>query len=125
MIEQSIKAFEFLNTLVDILKSLELYEFINHQKKMEVVESDIYIGEDDLRSELALNITDEDLFVRLKSLSRIDLEALCSIYSLSKMCRNKLLNALKENDYPSFCQVNSKEDVSNLFLLLCLTIVSN
>jgi len=111
MIEQSIKAFEFLNTLVDILKSLELYEFINHQKKMEVVESDIYIGEDDLRSELALNITDEDLFVRLKSLSRIDLEALCSIYSLSKMCRNKLLNALKENDYPSFCQVNSKEDV--------------
>lgn len=111
MIEQSIKAFEFLNTLVDVLKSLELYEFINHQKKMEVVESDIYIGEDDLRSELALNITDEDLFVRLKSLSRIDLEALCSIYSLSKMCRNKLLNALKENDYPSFCQVNSKEDV--------------
>lgn len=47
MLEQIIEKFEFMNSLIDILNPLELYEFLNHQKMLEVVDSDIvfYLGE--------------------------------------------------------------------------------
>lgn len=41
MLEQIIEKFEFMNSLIDILNPLELYEFLNHQKMLEVVDSDI------------------------------------------------------------------------------------
>ena len=43
MLEQIIDKFEFMNSLIDILNPLELYEFLNHQKMLEVVDSDIRI----------------------------------------------------------------------------------
>ena len=52
MLEQIIEKFEFMNSLIDILNPLELYEFLNHQKMLEVVDSDIRISENDLRSAL-------------------------------------------------------------------------
>ena len=64
MIEQIIEKFEFMNSLIDILNPLELYEFLNHQKMLEVVDSDIRISENDLRSDPTLYVTDEKLFVR-------------------------------------------------------------
>lgn len=39
MLEQIIEKFEFMNSLIDILNPLELYEFLNHQKMLEVVDS--------------------------------------------------------------------------------------
>ena len=63
MLEQIIEKFEFMNSLIDILNPLELYEFLNHQKMLEVVDSDIRISENDLRSDPTLNISDEKLFV--------------------------------------------------------------
>mgnify|MGYP000665205469 FL=1 len=59
MLEQIIEKFEFMNSLIDILNPLELYEFLNHQKMLEVVDSDIRISENDLRSDPTLNISDE------------------------------------------------------------------
>ena len=44
MLEQIIEKFEFMNSLIDILNPLELYEFLNHQKMLEVVDSDIRIA---------------------------------------------------------------------------------
>lgn len=38
---------------------------------LEVVDSDIRISENDLRSDPTLNISDEKLFVRLKQLSKM------------------------------------------------------
>lgn len=110
MIEQAIKKFEFFKSLIDVLTPLELYEYLNHQKQFEVVETEVFISENDIKGEPALNITDEDFFVRLKCLSRSDLEALCSFCSLSNKHRNKLLEALKENNYASFCQIVEKAD---------------
>ena len=56
MLEQIIEKFEFMNSLIDILNPLELYEFLNHQKMLEVVDSDIRISENDLRSDPTLII---------------------------------------------------------------------
>ena len=61
MLEQIIEKFEFMNSLIDILNPLELYEFLNHQKMLEVVDSDIRISENDLRSDPTLNISDEKI----------------------------------------------------------------
>lgn len=44
MLEQIIEKFEFMNSLIDILNPLELYEFLNHQKMLEVVDSDIVLA---------------------------------------------------------------------------------
>lgn len=43
MLEQIIEKFEFMNSLIDILNPLELYEFLNHQKMLEVVDSIKYL----------------------------------------------------------------------------------
>ena len=89
MLEQIIEKFEFMNSLIDILNPLELYEFLNHQKMLEVVDSDIRISENDLRSDPTLNISDEKLFVRLKQLSKNDIESICSYPSLSNVRRKR------------------------------------
>ena len=111
MLEQIIEKFEFMNSLIDILNPLELYEFLNHQKMLEVVDSDIRISENDLRSDPTLNISDEKLFVRLKQLSKNDIESICSYLSLSNVRRNKMINALRDDDYASFCQIDKKGDL--------------
>ena len=110
MLEQIIEKFEFMNSLIDILNPLELYEFLNHQKMLEVVDSDIRISENDLRSD-PLNISDEKLFVRLKQLSKNDIESICSYLSLSNVRRNKMINALRDDDYASFCQIDKRGDL--------------
>jgi hypothetical protein len=111
MLEQIIEKFEFMNSLIDILNPLELYEFLNHQKMLEVVDSDIRINENDLRSDPTLNISDEKLFVRLKLLSKNDIESICSYLSLSNVRRNKMINALRDDDYASFCQIDKRGDL--------------
>lgn len=111
MLEQIIEKFEFMNSLIDILNPLELYEFLNHQKMLEVVDSDIRISENDLRSDPTLNISDEKLFVRLKQLSKNDIESICSYLSLSNVRRNKMINALRDDDYASFCQIDKRGDL--------------
>lgn len=111
MLEQIIEKFEFMNSLIDILNPLELYEFLNHQKMLEVVDSDIRINENDLRSDPTLNISDEKLFVRLKQLSKNDIESICSYLSLSNVRRNKMINALRDDDYASFCQIDKRGDL--------------
>ena len=111
MLEQIIEKFEFMNSLIDILNPLELYEFLNHQKMLEVVDSDIRISENDLRSDPTLNISDEKLFVRLKLLSKNDIESICSYLSLSNVRRNKMINALRDDDYASFCQIDKRGDL--------------
>ena len=100
MLEQIIEKFEFMNSLIDILNPLELYEFLNHQKMLEVVDSDIRISENDLRSDPTLNISDEKLFVRLKQLSKNDIESICSYLSLSNVSRTLtiIINAFKNVD---------------------------
>ena len=97
MLEQIIEKFEFMNSLIDILNPLELYEFLNHQKMLEVVDSDIRISENDLRSDPTLNISDEKLFVRLKQLSKISQErpSLNSVASLMSSTKQILLNLSK------------------------------
>lgn len=111
MLEQIIEKFEFMNSLIDILNPLELYEFLNHQKMLEVVDSDIRINKNDLRSDPTLNISDEKLFVRLKQLSKNDIESICSYLSLSNVRRNKMINALRDDDYASFCQIDKRGDL--------------
>ena len=67
MLEQIIEKFEFMNSLIDILNPLELYEFLNHQKMLEVVDSDIRISENDLRSDPTLNISDEKFICKIET----------------------------------------------------------
>ena len=78
---------------------------------LEVVDSDIRINENDLRSDPTLNISDEKLFVRLKLLSKNDIESICSYLSLSNVRRNKMINALRDDDYASFCQIDKRGDL--------------
>lgn len=131
MLEQIIEKFEFMNSLIDILNPLELYEFLNHQKMLEVVDSDIRINENDLRSDPTLNISDEKLFVRLKLLSKNDIESICSYLSLSNVRRNKMINALRDDDYASFCQIDKRGDLflyikAGIFYFNCIKeILSN
>lgn len=131
MLEQIIEKFEFMNSLIDILNPLELYEFLNHQKMLEVVDSDIRISENDLRSDPTLNISDEKLFVRLKQLSKNDIESICSYLSLSNVRRNKMINALRDDDYASFCQIDKRGDLflyikAGIFYFNCIKeILSN
>ena len=131
MLEQIIEKFEFMNSLIDILNPLELYEFLNHQKMLEVVDSDIRISENDLRSDPTLNISDEKLFVRLKLLSKNDIESICSYLSLSNVRRNKMINALRDDDYASFCQIDKRGDLflyikAGIFYFNCIKeILSN
>ena len=131
MLEQIIEKFEFMNSLIDILNPLELYEFLNHQKMLEVVDADIRINENDLRSDPTLNISDEKLFVRLKLLSKNDIESICSYLSLSNVRRNKMINALRDDDYASFCQIDKRGDLflyikAGIFYFNCIKeILSN
>ena len=131
MLEQIIEKFEFMNSLIDILNPLELYEFLNHQNMLEVVDSDIRINENDLRSDPTLNISDEKLFVRLKLLSKNDIESICSYLSLSNVRRNKMINALRDDDYASFCQIDKRGDLflyikAGIFYFNCIKeILSN